>query len=1498
MDTNVFSAGKKWNCSWLSFVGVDANGTNVIYFAGGGQRTSYGTNDPLTTTRLTGGPATAFTLSYRDGRKDVFGFMVTNNAGQFQKAFLTERWDSQNQKTLLYYSPYDPTRAVIRLQYVVDGDGRTNLVYYNATNPYSTNLISSIVDPFGRSCSLAYDNAGRLTNVTDPVGIFSAFRYDANDCVTNLTTPYGISSFSFTDTTGTNVIPNGRSVRITQPDGSHQLYLYADSASDVAGSYATNDTPATMSFPNTFETNNFNFRNTFHWGPRQYAALSTTNISSLTANDFRRARMRHWLKDGYTSVGQTISLERDPSPDVAGAIVGQKTWYDYVGKPNNSLVGSQSLPLLVGRVLPDGTTTFVRTAHNSEGNVLTNISTYSATGTIALRTNAFIYAANDIDLITANNAIGVQVVSNAYNSFHEILTNYNALGEITTFTYNANQQLTSITRPAGLITTNLYDASGFVATTFDYAVLGGGSVYYRTNTYTYTNDLVLTHTDERGLSTTNSYDDLQRPKTTSDPRGTVTLTYDKLDLTRVVDRMGFTNNFAYDSMRRRTAVTNALGNYTISAYCTCGALDSVRDAAGNYTYFFYDNQGKALNAVYPDGFSVTNAYDLLGRVTNTVDGAGLSLTNWFNNQGLVAAVSNAFGQVTSAVYDALDRATNAANASGVTITNAFDNLNRPLVRGYPDGGTERFAYAPSFPALRSYTNQLGSNVVNYGYDPLGRKTNEISVGIATNLFAYSPAGDLVMLTDGKNQTTTWNYDQFGRATNKIDAASNVLFVYKYDPDNRLTNRWTPAKGATVYAYDALGSLTNIQYPVSSNINLAYDMLNRLTNVVDASGVTTYTWDAASELLSEDGPWTSDVLNYSYTNRLRKGLSLLEPNASPWLQTYAYDAATRLTNITSPAGAFGYQYVASRPSSLVSRLSLPNGSAITNAYDSNTRLLATVLINSGSSILNSHQYTYNAANQRTEQTFTAGNYTDYTYDNRGQLLTAKGRELGGTTNRVQEQLGYAYDAAGNLNWRTNNALVQLFNVNSLNELTTNTRSGTLTVAGSTTGPATSATVNTLSTTLYLDNTFARSNFTLANGNNTFTAVAYDSYGRQDQQQITVNLPATNTFAYDLNGNLRTNGTQILDYDDENHLVTNWVAGAWKSEFVYDSQHRRRIQRDYSWSGASWTPTNETRFIYDGKVIIQERDASNLPKITLTRGLDLSSSLQGAGGIGGLLAMTENSAIIPVHNYYHSDGSGNVSCLINTNQLISARYLYDPFGNTLSISGPKAWLNQYRFSSKPIREVSGMYDFLRRWFLPDLQRWPNRDPVDEMGGLNLYGYVANSPLNLLDPLGFTSLTINGTVYPIHSQGDFKSAIATATEAGRKIESLVFEGHGVPGIGALVVNDQDHVALESQFQAPELYNYIKTVASAFKSDCKVELKACGSANPGTYCAADAFKKALPDAEVFGYTGLLFQIGSIEFAIPNNKFTANNIWGILLTPGKGALENVPLNSQYVKVK
>jgi RHS repeat-associated protein len=343
------------------------------------------------------------------------------------------------------------------------------------------------------------------------------------------------------------------------------------------------------------------------------------------------------------------------------------------------------------------------------------------------------------------------------------------------------------------------------------------------------------------------------------------------------------------------------------------------------------------------------------------------------------------------------------------------------------------------------------------------------------------------------------------------------------------------------------------------------------------------------------------------------------------------------------------------------------------------------------------------------------------------------------NRLHEQLGYAYDPAGNLNRRTNNALVQTFGVNSLNELTTVTRSGTLTVAGTTTSTATNVTVNGLSAWLYNDAAFAKDGFSLVDGENTFTAIAQDSYGRTDTNTVTTWLPESAGYLYDLNGNLLSDGKRGFAYDDENQLITITVTNGWKSEFQYDGKMRRRVRKEFTWAGA-WAQTNEVRYIYDGNLVVQERHlapqlSTTIPQqvVSYTRGDDLSGSLEGAGGIGGLLGRTgvpSTISYLPATSYYHCDGNGNITALVNANHALVAKYHYDPYGNIVSQSGPLAEANFYRFSSKELHKTSGLIHYLHRYYEPNLQRWLSRDPIEEKGGLNLYGFVKNAPVDHFD------------------------------------------------------------------------------------------------------------------------------------------------------------------------
>ena len=134
----------------------------------------------------------------------------------------------KEEATSFVYGPYDLNTANhIRLDYVIDADGKTNTISYTSAGGYSY-LISKVVDPYGRTNVFAYDQNGCLTNVTDVAGMPSAFVYDNNGWVTNLVTPYGTTIFTFT-----NGFFNGmdRAVIATEPNGSHQMFVFLYDAS-------------------------------------------------------------------------------------------------------------------------------------------------------------------------------------------------------------------------------------------------------------------------------------------------------------------------------------------------------------------------------------------------------------------------------------------------------------------------------------------------------------------------------------------------------------------------------------------------------------------------------------------------------------------------------------------------------------------------------------------------------------------------------------------------------------------------------------------------------------------------------------------------------------------------------------------------------------------------------------------------------------------------------------------------------------------------------------------------------------------------------------------------------------------------------------------------------------------------------------------------------------------------------------------------------------------
>src|SRR5207248_224033 len=131
------------------------------------------------------------------------------------------------------------------------------------------------------------------------------------------------------------------------------------------------------------------------------------------------------------------------------------------------------------------------------------------------------------------------------------------------------------------------------------------------------------------------------------------------------------------------------------------------------------------------------------------------------------------------------------------------------------------------------------------------------------------------------------------------------------------------------------------------------------------------------------------------------------------------------------------------------------------------------------------------------------------------------------------------------------------------------------------------------------------------------------------------------------------------------------------------------------------------------------------------------------------------------FYCFDGNGNVVGLVNSaNGLVVAIYEYGPFGELIRASGPLAFINPFRFSSKYQDDETGWLYYGYRYYDARLGRWLSRDPLEEQGGANLLVFSGNDGLDFFDSLGLTwQIERNGgnRAHAKAGKGDTVSALA---------------------------------------------------------------------------------------------------------------------------------------------
>ena len=420
---------------------------------------------------------------------------------------------------------------------------------------------------------------------------------------------------------------------------------------------------------------------------------------------------------------------------------------------------------------------------------------------------------------------------------------------------------------------------------------------------------------------------------------------------------------------------------------------------------------------------------------------------------------------------------------------------------------------------------------------------------------------------------------------------------------------------------------------------------------------------------------------------------------------------------------------------------------TKQYDFLNRLTSVASLPAGANAV-SFAYDYNPANQRVRRREGDGSYWRYEYDALGQVRSGRKYWAEGTPVAGQ-QFEYAFDDIGNRvgtgaggNEGGTGLRSASYSANLLNQYSSRTVPGAVDVMGM--ALATNAvTVNGQS--VYRKGEYFRKE--LGVNNNSAPVWTNITVAATGQASVSGNalVPKTpEAFTYDADGNLTSDSLWTNVWNAENRLVlTESAAGvptgarrreAWT--YLPDGRWIERVVSTHN--GSSYDPAGTNRFVWDGQVLLAVLDHTNGLVMSFLRGLDLSGSMDGAGGVGGVLAVTFRSNGTHFVCY---DGNGNVMALVSAaDGSVAARYEYGPFGELIRATGPMAKVNPFRFSTKHQDEETGLVYYGYRYYDPGTGRWVSRDPIAELGGLNLYGFALNDPVDYVDKLGMTCLSCN--------------------------------------------------------------------------------------------------------------------------------------------------------------
>ena len=579
-----------------------------------------------------------------------------------------------------------------------------------------------------------------------------------------------------------------------------------------------------------------------------------------------------------------------------------------------------------------------------------------------------------------------------------------------------------------------------------------------------------------------------------------------------------------------------------------------------------------------------------------------------------------------------------------------------------------------------------------------------------------------------------------------------------------------ANAQTVYAYDALDRLTGVGDADGLNTVYSYDGLGNTTSQQSPdTGVTSYTNDAAGNRLTEtDARGVTATYSYDALNR-RTGIIFTDATQNV---TYAYDEAN---SVTGCANSF--------PIGHLTRVIEGDGKVTALCYDQMGRVVSKQLTVAGTSATTTYGYTPGGRLQSI--TYPSGTQVSYLRNAAG-LVSGINLTPAGSGSSLPVVTGITYQPFGEVASYTlgsGQTVTRTFDANSritgvssavMNLQLTRDASGRVTALTGTNSES------------YTYDALQR-----LTGVKDATGAAIEAYTYSkagDRLSKTGGLFATGTYSYATGTHLLTcTGTATRTYDAAGHMVTSQIGG---SQFVYRYNARGRLEsanRDgqdvatytYNASGlrvrkvVTFPTPADVRFGYDEQAhLLTEQSASGSRDYIWLAGLPV--------------AVVDTTGASSTVSYIHADALGSPRVVTDATGVVRWQWSYagNPFGEQQPTSSNGFVLN-LRFPGQYFDSESGLAYNIHRDYDAPSGRYAQPDPTGLDGGINLFPYVSNNPLNSIDPLGLQDTTVDAYCAR-YGAAACAEAVGGKTGAGISAGTATAIGAGVAtGVGAGVLS-----------------------------------------------------------------------------------------------------------------